>query len=375
MHRFCERCERDTLDGNLFCQDPDCPAEKGYTLLEYGEYLGDLKITKFLRVWRTAALYEAERDGEPVLLKIANSGEANADRLRREATVLQSISPRRESFRGRIRSFLPSSSPVIPVPLAPYPGRFRRPYGEITHRGEARVFSVYEHAEGKILSDLMLEIPQIWHTQAAWIIITLANALRPLAARNRCHLSLTPDVIMVRRDKDGILRPMLLDLGFALEVSEASGLSDWARVCEPAYTAPELLANSRNGSHSLSADVYSLGMILYEMLAGKPAFEYKLRRDDQLREEILHVRKPVSVGRPELEQSGVASVLEQAVSPSERYGNVIDFSKALQQIYSTPPAERRKTPGRTYLLIAILGVILLIVGIIAGITLLRVLAG
>ncbi len=88
MYRFCERCERETNDGNLWCQDPDCPAEKGYALLSYGEFLGDLKVTKLVRVWRTAAIYEAERGKQQVFLKVAHPGDDHAERLRREALAL-----------------------------------------------------------------------------------------------------------------------------------------------------------------------------------------------------------------------------------------------------------------------------------------------
>ena len=59
LARFCERCKRLTIDGNLWCQDRDCPAEQGYPVFAYGDNLGDLKITKLITVWRTAALYES----------------------------------------------------------------------------------------------------------------------------------------------------------------------------------------------------------------------------------------------------------------------------------------------------------------------------
>jgi serine/threonine protein kinase len=374
MYRYCERCERETYDGNLWCQDKDCPAEKGYALLEYGDFLGDLKVTKFVRVWRTAALYEAERDGKPVLLKVAHPGEIYADRLRREAGVLASISPPAAGMGAFVRSFLPTSKPLYLSPLSPYPAGSRRPYGEITFRGEARVFTVYRHISGRILSDLLLETPQLWHTHAAWMIATVAAALRPLAASDRCHLSLTPDVIMVDTDEEGILRPTLLDLGFLIAPAEADGLYDWTTMCEPAYTAPEILADAHSGALTPAADVYSLGMIFYEALAGRPGYENKLRRDEQLRAAILQVRNPLSVGRPELEQSGIVGVLEKAVAPTGRYNNVMEFSKDLKKIYSSPPPERRKVPRRMYILLGVAGAVLLALGIFAAITLLQVLA-
>ena len=375
MERYCERCERVTVDGHLWCQDPECPAEEGYALLGYGDYLGDLKVTKLVRVWRTAALYEAERQGLEVLLKVAHPTDECAERLKREALLLEALAPWRSGVAAWIRSFLPSRRDVLPVPLAPYPTRMKRPYGEITFRGEPRVYSVYRHAKGKILSDVLLENPQLWHTYASWIVQTVGESLYPLVANNRMHLCLTPDMVMVEADKEGVLRPMLLDLGLLLDGSENGHLGDWLRLCEPAYSAPELLAGARPEAVSPAADVYSLGMILYEMLAGHPAFETKLRRDDQLREDVTQNRKPLALGRPELEQSGVTGIVERAVAPTGRYANVIEFTRALAKVYSSPPAEKRPIPRRLVVLLVLAAVVLLAVGILAAIILLPVLLG
>ncbi len=375
MQRYCERCERVTQDGNLWCQDVDCPAEQGYPLLSYGEYLADLKVTKLMRVWRTAALYEAERDEQPVLLKVAHPTDECSERLRREAVALEALTPRQTGLGAFIRSFFPTPRSLYPIPLPAVPGRSARPYGEITFRGDPRVFSVYRHAEGKILSDLLLENPQIWHTQGAWLITTLAKAMRPLVRSEKLHLGLSPDIVLVDNDKDGNLRPMLLDLGLLADEAELSGIPDWLKLCEPAYSAPEVLSNSRNGALSLAVDAYSLGMIYFEILSGKPAYEAKMRRDGQLKEDVIGNRKPVPVGRPELERSGVAAIVERAVAPSDRYGTVLDFSSALTEIYSKPPRERRPMPRRAYLLLGFAAIALIAVGIAAGLTLLQVLSG
>jgi serine/threonine protein kinase len=256
--------------------------------------------------------------------------------------------------------------------LSPYPSKSKQPYGEISYRGEPRVYAVYQHARGKVLSDLLLETPQIWHTQAAWLATTIGDALRPLVRSKKCHLYITPEVILVDTDDQGTYRPMLLDLGFILDVNESSGLYDWAKICEPAYSAPELLIPSQNGALSLAADVYSLGMIYFEMLAGRPAFRNIILRDEKLRDEVIQVRKPLSVSRPELQQSGVTTILERAVAHTGRFNNVTEFSKALKKIYASPPTEKRKIPGRLWLVIIIAATISIALGVIAALTLLQV---
>lgn len=372
MNRFCERCERTTLDGNLWCPEPDCPAEAGYALFGYGDFLGDLKITKLVRAWRTAALYEAQRGETQVLVKVAHRGEETEERLRREAHAFESLTPKPSALGAFFASFRPSPRPILLRPLPPYPTPAKRPFGEISFRGETKVFSVFQYVKGKLLSDVLLENPQIWHSEAAWLIATVAEALRPLTANKKCHLSLTPDVILVDVDADGHVRPTLLDLGFLLEGNEMGSLADWARLCEPAYTAPELLNGQRVKTVNPSADVYSLGLIFYELLAGRPGFEPKLRRDEQVRELVAKGAGSLPVERPELEQAGVIKIVDRAIARNNRFNTVTELGEALTAIYSTPPKEKRPTPRRFYVLIILLMLVLLMVAGIVGYVLFQV---
>ena len=344
MNRFCERCQRTTVDGNLWCPEVDCPAEERFPVLVYGDFLGDLKITKLMRVWRTAALYEALRGEEKVMVKVAHETEDSEERLKREAAAFQSFQKRGCSPLGWLAPFRAAERPLLPELLPPYPMAAKRPYGEISFRGDTKFYSVFKPIEGKFLSDLMLENPQMWHYHAAWIAITLSEALRPMAAQNRCHLCLTPDMVLVDVDSEGHPRPVLLDLGLIVAGEEIQSIYDWPRMVEPAYTATELLDRSKVKSVAPSADAYSLGMLYYEMLAGKPAFEYKLRRDDQIRAAVTQYRGSLAVGRPELEYAGVVKVLDRAVAPASRYSSVVELGSALAAIYGWPPREKRPRP-------------------------------
>lgn len=347
MTRYCTVCERATLDGNLWCARTDCPAEAGHSVLSYGDYLGDVKVVRLLRVWRSAALYEGERNGEQVLLKVANEVEGAEDRLRREAALFGAATPRGHN------PWVARKRTVWPELLPPSLGS-KRTYGEISFRGETKIYSVFRHARGKFLSDLMLENPQLWHQQAAWLIITLSEALQPLAAQGRCHTQLTPEMILVDTDAEGHLRPMLLDLGVAQPVAE---ISPNALLLEPAYCAPEV-ADGRAGRSAFSpaADVYALGLIYYEMLAGKPAYAAVARRDEQVRALVAERHATLSAKRPELEQAGVLRVLDKALAAANaRFATPKELAAALVTIYGRSPAEKYPIPRRTLTLAIVAG--------------------
>jgi serine/threonine protein kinase len=353
LSRYCERCERITRDGHLWCQDKDCPAEAGFPVFDYGDYVGDLKVNKVVRVWRTAALYEAARNGQPVLLKVAHAGLECEQRLKREALMHEGLGDRAKTG----KSLLPTPRPIRLHLLPPYPTPSKRPYGEITVQGEPKIYCVYQHITGRLLNDLLLESPQLWHYEAAWITVTLAQAMQPLAAQNKLHLSLTPDAVMVEQDVEGHWRPTLLDLGWVLTATELAQHPSLIQHLEPAYTAPEVFS-TRADTLTTAVDVYALGLIFYEMLAGHPGFEPKLRRDEAVRQAVVQRREALPVERPELEQAGVVNIVQRAIAPTGRFNTVGELAQAIEKVYAAPPRERRPYPRRTYVLAGALGTLL-----------------
>lgn len=370
LARYCERCKRLTMDGNLWCQDKDCPAEQGYPVLGYGDYLGDLKVTKLITVWRTGALYEALRGKQIVWLKVAHSDPASEDRLRREAAFIKSIGAvaRKPSILHALR---PDPYPIHLKLLPPYPTPSDRLHGEISFRGEPKVFTVLQPVRGALLSDRLLETPQVWHYEAAWTTVTLARALRPLTSHSVAHLSLTPNMVMVDTDAEGHWHPTLLDFGWLWDGSrDGTYLEGLIPLCAPAYSAPEILA-ARSASVGPASDTYTLGLVLYEMLAGHPAYEPLLKRDDQVRRVVAQNPSPPPIDRPELEASGVVKLVAKAISPGDRYPTVQHLAKALTSVYGSPP-ETRPLPAGTKVLIGVVVASLLFTALFVAYLLLQV---
>jgi len=376
MKRYCTKCGRISEDGNRWCPEIECPAEEGPALLEFGDYLGDVKVVKLLRVLRSAALYEAEHGKEKVLLKVAHSGDDAAERLKREAKVLAALRPM--PLPPLVRAFVPASRPTLPVLLPPYQNSPHL-YGEITFRGERKCFIVLQYAKGIFLTDLLIENPQPWHEAAAWLVEDVAEALRPVVGK-AIHLCLYPDMILVDTDSKGYYRPLPLDLGLMLGKLEAEQSSAfWLQFSNPAYTAPELvgLDSRKLAAIHPAADAYSLGLILREMLVGQPTFVSKLQRDREVKDAVRRQRGVLSLNRPELPKEASA-IVEKAVSlaPAERFADLNQFAAALRKVFGRVPKESVPRPvGQWVVIVVALLILLILVGVLAAAAYFQITAG
>ncbi|HVO42750.1 MAG TPA: hypothetical protein VMT34_09010 [Aggregatilineales bacterium] len=326
MKRVCTNCGQIAPHGNAWCQNRDCPSGTLTTIFDYGESLGDLEIVRLLRVLRASAIYEARRGDQEVVLKVAHDD--CQDQLKREATILAQL--------AKI-----AQNPMLPVLLPPY--RFgdtaQRAYGKTAFRDETKYYVVFGMVKGEFLRDLLLKNPQPWYQHASWITVSLADAMAFVNVKAaKLNLNLNPDVVYVREDKQGIPRPVLLDLG---AVADANAVSPaWVqKYAVPSYTPPELL--DRGAQAGPTADVYGLGLLMYEMLAGHPAYPFELRKDEDVREAVRRTL-PAPLNRTDLAEDVTATVM-QAIdkSPARRQPDVRTFAKQLRTKFGEVPAEKK----------------------------------
>ncbi len=324
MRHICTRCSRTSTDGNLWCQEKYCPAETSPEVLDHGDWFADIEIVNLLVVLRSSALYEARRGSTPILLKVAHEG--CQEKLKREARLLAQIQEKRRH-------------PMLPVllPAHEQASLKDRPYGKTVLGGKTRYYMVFEYAEGDILRSLLLKNPQPWYQNVGWLALSLADVVVLLHQFQRLHLCLSPDVVLVRTDQQGVPRPLLIDLGMAEEPQTIQQSWD-RRFTPPAYTAPELI--EMRGKIGPATDVYGLGLILYEMLAGHPAYEYRLERDEDVYQDVL-TQQPLPTGRNDLRL--IPEIAERAIQKdyAARQKDLLAFAAELQASLSRVPKERK----------------------------------
>jgi serine/threonine protein kinase len=342
--------------GGLWCQESQCAIDDKPIVLEYGESLGEMSIVKALAVLPAATLYRAERAGERVLLKVAHAGAE--ERLQREAAFLLELQKSKHTH------------PVLPTLLPAYAQADLETYpsGMAALGKRTAHYVVLADAEGEPLRDILLKDAQPWYRHAVWVVLSLADAIALMHAHGRLHLALSPEMVLLRRDRDGIPRPLLLDLGALTPPERTEAL--WRRqLCFPAYRAPELLRPS-GGRVGAFSDVYGLGLILHEMLVGEPVYPFRMRAEAQITQDVL-VAPPRPIHRPDLDL--IPQIAERATSKDYRRRQP-DVSTLAGELQANVPPVPKERKGRrinwavlgTVSAAAVAVVLLLVLAAIAG---------
>jgi serine/threonine-protein kinase len=203
---------------------------------------------------------------------------------------------------------------------------------------DGRPYIVFEYIEGETLKRRIQSEGGLPVDEAVAYAIEIGRGLTAAHGRKLVHRDVKPQNVLI--DPDG--RAKVTDFGIARSL-EAEGLTATGRVLGTTdYVSPEQAMGEDVDERS---DVYSLGVVLYEMLTGDVPY----RAETQVGVAMKHVNDPmpdVQAVRPEV-SAAVAAVVDRATAKDsrDRYRSVAEMVRDLEQTLEIEAARRGGTTG------------------------------
>ena len=223
----------------------------------------------------------------------------------------------------------------------------------IYDRGEAEgtYYIAMEVIEGRSLKELVLTRGALPVHQAVAYARQLLEALRFAHRHGIIHRDIKPHNVLVSADERGKSQDSRLkvtDFGIARhgasQMTEAGSIMGTAQ-----YLSPE---QARGAPVTAASDLYSAGIVLYEMLTGKVPFsgesaiEIAMKHVNELPKPPSQLRSEIS---PELDQIVLRALAKE---PEDRYQSAEDFIEDLERVEAGLPISRETSEAATALLVA-----------------------
>ncbi|HEY1068136.1 MAG TPA: protein kinase, partial [Pirellulales bacterium] len=197
---------------------------------------------------------------------------------------------------------------------------------------EGRHFIAMDFVPGRSLAQEARQFPMS-PTRSAELLLQLADAVHYAHGQGVLHRDLKPSNILL----DGAGRPQITDFGVAKELfGEPRGTTIGRVVGTPAYMPPEQ-AGGQKHLMGPASDVYSLGAMLYELLAGRPPFQAanaldvftQIKSADPLPPTLFNPKTP-----PDLQTICLKCLAKE---PRRRYATAKDLADDLRRFLAGEP--------------------------------------
>jgi serine/threonine protein kinase len=234
----------------------------------------------------------------------------------------------------------------------------------LIHPNIVRVFECVQAENGSpyIVMELLEGVPLSAYTanggripalQAVPILHGILAGLAAAHAAGVIHRDLKPDNVFLTRDSEGTFVAKLLDFGVAKVMDAAGGMGNRTKtgmlLGTPAYMSPEQVKNAKDVDPR--ADLWSAGVMFYEMLTGRAAFPAPTEFA-RLTAVLTVEPDPVEVVDPRL--APFASFLARSLKKNrdERFATALEMARALMAIVPAARAVAEESPptlgsGRT----------------------------
>jgi len=205
---------------------------------------------------------------------------------------------------------------------------------------DGAAYMVWEFIDGENLSQLLRRRGQLPPRHAIRLAIEALAGLDAIHRAGIVHRDISPENIMIARDEDGLEHVKIIDLGVAkMEEGDPGMTATGMFIGKLRYASPEHLGFLPEGERiDGRADLFSLAIVLYEMLTGRAPFEatsphqYYIRYS---RDEAMTM--PDLTAIPSELQGVLAHALER--DRNRRFANAREFAEALQGAAAAIPDE------------------------------------
>jgi serine/threonine-protein kinase len=214
------------------------------------------------------------------------------------------------------------------------------------------LFIAMEYVDGPSLRAIIHEAPQgLPVPRALHIARGVVAGLAAAHARGAIHRDIKPENILLGKQPDGSEQAKVLDFGIAALTEGITNLSHTrGLMLTPEYAAPEQWRGTPAAELDGRTDLYALGGVLYEMLAGRTPFQAK-NMEGWMFQHLQAVPEPLSKFRPDLEHDypGLEDIVMclLAREREDRYPNAAAFVEALEprpaEVHESSPPEPRRS--------------------------------
>jgi eukaryotic-like serine/threonine-protein kinase len=189
-------------------------------------------------------------------------------------------------------------------------------------------YMVMEYLEGCDLAERIRSEPPVTASDAARFLLQACEALAEAHAAGIVHRDLKPANLFLAQQPDRTVSVKVLDFGISKAPVGTGGITSTQAVMgSPHYMSPEQLVSAKHVDHR--SDVWALGIVLYETLAGSPPFAGDTM--PEIVAKILQSPLPsLRAVRPDA-PAEIEPVIARctAKDPTARFGDVAELARAL----------------------------------------------